>query len=193
MALANVNITDTFDVWRVRTNQLIAATEQSLDFANGAFTTANLAISTAGAAFSKANSANYFAYLVNANTVAAFDKANTGGSISYIAYDKANTANYFAYLVNANTVAAFDQANTVNTTASAAFDKANNAGGGFFRGSNGSVGPTTGKNDIFRVNNNYINGNIYFDGGENASATGPLSVNVGYILQINTGARVVII
>jgi len=194
MALANVNITDTFDVWRVRTNQLIVAVDQGTIITNAAFTKANTGDAVSFAAFDKANAANYFAYLINANTVAAFDKANTGGSVSYLAFDKANSANYFAYVVNANTTAAFDSANTANIRAVAAFDKANNAGGGFYRGNNGEVGsPATGKNDIFRVNVNYINGNIYFNEGENASATGPLSVNVGFILQINTDARVVII
>jgi len=193
MALANVNITDTFDVWRTRTNQLIVAVDQGTIITNAAFTKANTGGTVSFAAFDKANAANYFAYLINANTVAAFDKANTGGSVSYLAFDKANSANYFAYLVNANTTAAFDTANTANVRAVAAFDKANNAGGGFYRGNNGEVGSVSGKNDIFRVNSNYINGNIYFNAGENASATGPLSVNVGFILQINTDARVVII
>jgi hypothetical protein len=187
MALANVNITDTFDVWRVRTNQIIAAAEQSLTFANGAFTTANVASAAVGAAFNKANSANYFAYLVNANTTAAFDKANTGGSISYLAYNAANAEPL------AQTV--YSYANTINAISVAAFGRANNAeGGGYFKGNNGPRGNNNyGRSDIFRVNVNYINQDIYFDAGENASATGPLSVNVGNILQINTDARVVII
>jgi len=193
MALANVNITDTFDVWRTRTNQLIVAVDQGTVITNAAFAKANTGGTVSFAAFDKANAANYFAYLINANTVAAFDKANTGGSVSYLAFDKANSANYFAYVVNANTTAAFNTANTANIRAVAAFDKANNAGGGFYRGNNGEVGSVSGKNDIFRVNSNYINSNIYFNEGENASATGPLSVNVGFILQINTDARVVII
>jgi hypothetical protein len=51
------------------------------------------AITWITSSYDKANSANYFAYLVNANTVAAFDKANTGYTIAYNAYDMANTAN----------------------------------------------------------------------------------------------------
>lgn len=187
MALANVNITDTFDVWRTRTNQLIVGLDQSIQYANGAYITANASANATFAAFNKANAANYFAYLVNANTTAAFDKANTGGSISYLAYNAANAEPL------AQTVYSF--ANTINTAAVAAFLKANNAeGGGYFKGNNGSRGNNMiGRGDVFRVNNNYINQNIYFDAGENASATGPLSVNVGYIVQINTDARVVII
>jgi len=115
MALANVNITDTFDVWRTRTNQIIVSLEQQGGSANAVI-----------GAFEKANTANYFAYLVNANTVAAFDKANTGGSISYLAYDKANVANLVAY-------SAFVKANAANISAGAAFDKANAAYGAFDR------------------------------------------------------------
>lgn len=92
MALANVALTNTFDEWRLRTNQIIAALDQ------------NDSITYLG--FDKANSANYFTFLVNANTTAAFDKANSGNIIAS---------------------AAFDRANTVNTAVIAAFTKANNA------------------------------------------------------------------
>ena len=92
------------------------------------------AISWITSSFAKANSANYFAYLVNANTVAAFDKANTANYFAYLvdanttaAFNKANTANYFAYLVNANSVAAYDHANSAYVTAYNAYDMANTA------------------------------------------------------------------
>jgi hypothetical protein len=180
MALSNVALTDTFDVWRTRTNQLIGAVDQSLSFANSAYIAANLVVSTVSLAYDKANSANIVA-------AKAFDKANTGGSISFLAYDKANAEPL------AQTV--YSYANTINAISVAAFGRANNAeGGGYFKGNNGPRGNNNyGRSDIFRVNVNYINQNIYFDEGENASATGPLSVNVGNILQINTDARVVII
>lgn len=44
-------------------------------------------------AYNKANSANYYAFLVDANATAAFTQANTGVNIASNAYDKANTAN----------------------------------------------------------------------------------------------------
>lgn len=181
MSLANVNITDTFDVWRVRTNQIIIALDENQVITNAAFEKANTGGTISYAAYDKANAANYFAYLVNANTVAAFDKANTGGSVSFAAFDKANSANYFAYLVQQNAAAAFAKANSVS-------------GGAYYVGNNGRVGDeANGRNDIFRVNNNFISANLYFSDGENGSATGPLTVNTGYLVQINTGARVVII
>lgn len=189
MALANVNITDTFDVWRVRTNQIIVALDQGQAITTAAFDATNASVTGTASAFSKANSANYFAYLVNANTIAAFNAANTAlaGGGANAAFDRANVA-----IANVNYVNTYAQ--YANTVAQAAFDKANtSSGGSYFIGNNGRTGQVSGKNDIFRVNNNYISANLYFSDGENGSATGPLTVNTGYLVQINTGARVVIV
>lgn len=70
-ALANVALTDTFDVWRTRTNQIIMKLDQVETSDNSSFGTANAANLAAGAAFDKANTSNIVA-------VAAFAKANTG-------------------------------------------------------------------------------------------------------------------
>lgn len=78
MPLANVALTNTFDEWRLRTNQIIAALDQ------------NDSITYLG--FDKANSANYFAFLVNANTTAAFNQANTVNTAVIAAFTKANNA-----------------------------------------------------------------------------------------------------
>lgn len=124
MPLANVALTDTFDVWRIRTNQIIVSldsAESNVVNVSAATTIVNTA--TQGA-FTRANSANYFAFLVNANTVAAFNYANssfvtlnTAINVAYTrtasAHDKANAANVLAY--------------SSGVTASAAFSKANNA------------------------------------------------------------------
>ena len=205
MALANVNITDTFDVWRVRTNQIIVQLDQNDRSVNAAFNTVNSYSALISSSYDKANSANYFAYLVNANTVAAFNAANTalsggGANTAYdqanTAYDQANAAFAAANVAIANVNYVNVYAQFANTVAIAAFTKANSGGGGgsYYIGNNGRVGDAAnGKNDIFRVNNNFISSNLYFSDGENGSATGPLTVNTGCLIQINTGARVVII
>lgn len=151
MTIANVTLTNTFDEWRVRTNQLIVGYNDVIVIAN-----------------------------------AAFDKANTGDTTGVNAYDTAN--------------AAFDTANTGDVTgisayntANAAYDRANTAGGGYFAGNNGFTGNANNKADIFRINTNTFTGNIVFAAGENASATGPLYMAPNSIIQILTGARVVII
>ena len=79
---------------------------------------ANDAYDVGANAFDKANTANVFAYNVNANTVAAFDQANTAYGQGNTAYNQANTA-----YNQANT--AYDRANTAATIGSSAFDEAN--------------------------------------------------------------------
>lgn len=222
MPLTPVSLADTFDVWRIRTNQIITSLDSAeSNVAN--ITTLTTVVNVASqAAFAKANAANYFAYLVNANTVAAFsyanssyinlstvitaafDKANTGDTTGSSAFDKANAANVLAYSSGLTGAAAFDAANTIggaafnaanaaNIVGGAAFDKANTAGGGYYRGNNGDKGLTSNKNDLFRINNDYVSQNLYFSAGENACATGPLTVNTGFVIQVNAGARVVIV
>ena len=85
-----------------------------------AFNQANSANIAAGAAFDKANSANYFAYVVNSNTVAAFGQANAANIAAGAAFDQAN-------LINIYSTSAFSKANAANISAGAAFDKANAA------------------------------------------------------------------
>lgn len=157
MTIANVSLTNTFDEWRIKTNQVItianeidagniftaasntAAITVSANVTRGGtlYISANVATSDADtsvaniasanlvnvinqrtvASFLKANSANYFAYLVNANTNAAFGVANTATTIGSSAFDKSNTAYTIA-------TAAYDQANNTSI-GSTAFDKAN--------------------------------------------------------------------
>ena len=65
------------------------------------------------------------------------------------------------------------------------------AGGGFYKGERGAVGPVSGKGDIFRVNEQTLNTDTTIDAGENASAAGPLTVASGVTLTV-TGNLVVV-
>ena len=56
------------------------------------------------------------------------------------------------------------------------------AGGGYFKGENGTVGNSAG--DIFRINEQTLNTNVTIDSAENASAAGPLTVDSGVTLTI---------
>ena len=87
-------------------------------------------------AYDKANSANYYAYLVDANANAAFAKANS--------------ANYYAYLVDANATAAFTRANSVNAVAIANVNYVNTAMQAAFSAANNS-------NTVAIANVNYVN------------------------------------
>ena len=65
------------------------------------------------------------------------------------------------------------------------------AGGGFYKGERGAVGPVSGKGDIFRVNEQTLNTDTTIDADENASAAGPLTVASGVTLTV-TGNLVVV-
>jgi hypothetical protein len=90
-------------------------------------------------------------------------------------------------------IAAFDKANAANVIASAAFEAANNAGGGYYKGNQGTVGDANNAGDIFRVNHSFMNANVTITETERASATGPLTISSGYVLNITGNGRVVII
>ena len=112
MALANVALTDTFDTWRVRTNQIIIA----LDQAN---TASYSGINTSTQGFVKANSANVLAYNTS---IGANNWANTVGVAGN---------NYASILAANNAVGANTWANTVGTAGNnyASILAANNAVG----------------------------------------------------------------
>jgi hypothetical protein len=97
MALANIALTDTFDTWRVRTNQIIVALDQA-----NTLTYNSVANSSGG--FTKANAANLLAYntSIGANTW-----ANTVGTAGN------------NYAVITSTRASNNWANTVGTSANA--------------------------------------------------------------------------
>ena len=135
MAISNVSLTNTFDQWRLVTNQLAVIANDILDDGRQTYrnlianvATSNTVVSnvvtisamnvepTIIAAFEKANAANVAFDVANAG----FNKANTAASIGSAAFDKANTANVVGS-------GAFDKANTANVVAFGAFDKANTA------------------------------------------------------------------
>lgn len=65
------------------------------------------------------------------------------------------------------------------------------AGGGMFKGENGTVGSRAG--DIFRINEQTLNTDVTIDATENASAAGPLVVATGVTLTVTSGGSLVIL
>lgn len=57
------------------------------------------------------------------------------------------------------------------------------AGGGMFKGDNGTVGSRSG--DIFRINNAILTADTTIDADENASCAGPLEIDTGVTLTVN--------
>ena len=106
MALANVALTDTFDTWRVRTNQLIiytdqvdAIAQQAANTVNSAsYTAANLAANIVFANATFQNTINTFVGNVVNNYIATSDfhnvrnTANTAQTVSILSFNTANLA-----------------------------------------------------------------------------------------------------
>jgi hypothetical protein len=111
MSISNVALTNTFDEWRVTTNQLIVVTNDLLGDGLTTYRSVTANVVTANSLF--------FGTLNVVPTLsAAYDKANSANVVAVSAFGKANAANVIAS-------AGFDKANSANVIASAAFDKAN--------------------------------------------------------------------
>lgn len=66
-------------------------------------------------------------------------------------------------------------------------------GGGFYQGNSGNVGGVLGLADIFRVHSNTMTENVTICTGNNALASGPLTINTNRFLTIQANARVSIV
>ena len=65
-------------------------------------------------------------------------------------------------------------------------DMATGAAAGYYQGDNGTRGNTsTGKADIFRINENTLNTDTTIASGDNASATGPLTIAASKTLTVS--------
>jgi len=153
---------------------------------------------TASAAFDKANAANIIAEVANANSKLAFAQANVATVIaqvananSQLAFAQANAALTVANVANANSKLAFSAANTAQYTANLAFDKANTSGG-YYQGNGGDKGASN-YGDIFRSHSNTLTASVTIYSGNNSLAAGPITVQAGQTIIIQTGARVVIV
>jgi len=124
--LANVAITDTFDTWRIRTNQIIVSlnsvdsnSTNALSVSNSAAITANVAYdkgnsaaTTANSSYNQSNTAYTQANTGYTQANTGYTQANTAYTVANNAYGKANAANSLAYTSGIVASASFDQANT---------------------------------------------------------------------------------
>ena len=67
-------------------------------------------------------------------------------------------------------------------------------GAGFFQGENGSTGDTSsGKGDIFRVNESTLNTSVTIASGDNASCAGPLTVSTSGTVNLTVLGNLTIV
>lgn len=93
MALANVQLTNTFDEWRTRTNELIVQGETLVINGTAAFDQANVANTRSISAFAKANTTTFtsnLAIVVAENTNAAFRITQTGTAAALLVQDSSD-------------------------------------------------------------------------------------------------------
>ena len=65
--------------------------------------------------------------------------------------------------------------------------------GGYFKGNDGTVGSVNNTNNLYRINSNTQSNNITIAAGENALTVGPMTIQDGYNLTVQSGGRAVII
>ena len=74
------------------------------------------------------------------------------------------------------------------------FDSSVSFGAGYFQGENGAVGDTTsGKGDIFRVNESTLNTSVTIASGDNASCAGPLTVSTSGTVNLTVNGNLTIV
>ena len=65
------------------------------------------------------------------------------------------------------------------------------AGGGLYKGENGTVGSSAG--DMFRINEQTLNTNVTIDATENANVTGPITIATGVTLTVTSGGTLAVV
>ena len=207
MAIANVTLNDSFDLWRTKTNQLITLYDETNLLARSSYNATNLSVATAANVAANVLATNtIYTNIIYTATYTALPVVLTSNTlISNTIYSYVNTAAN-SFLSNSNLGLAWRSANTAQSVANtaqtiaiAAFDKANTGGGGgggvggYYVGNDGRVGTPNTVNNIFRITTPYLNTNVYFSTAENSFAVGPIYLDANASITINTGARVVII
>ena len=89
------------------------------------------------------------------------------------------------------TIAAADIANTTITAGKLV---AGAGGVGFFQGENGNRGDSSsGKGDIFRINEQTLNTSVTIASGDNASCAGPLTVSTSGTVNLTVNGNLTIV
>jgi hypothetical protein len=134
MGIANVNLTDTFDQWRLKTNQIILYSNQLNEQQNLVFQTSNAAYNVANAVYMQSNTDNVrltAAYnMSNANYVvtnSVYVSSNANYILTNSAFGRVNSVYDLANSNYGLTNAAFDVANAAFTAQNADFNMSNAA------------------------------------------------------------------
>ena len=127
MPISNVALTDTFDEWRNKTNQLIVQGDQILINIGDLYPRTNSIMFNANNSYNVANFSAVQANTARLHANVAFEQANTARTHANTAHEQANTARNHANTAFNVANISFVQANTGLTQANTARDHANAA------------------------------------------------------------------
>lgn len=164
-------------------------------------------VNSAGFYYNSAQWANSTFFNFKANTAESSNTSNTSlfannatnlGGVAAASY--VNTSGDYTISGNLNFTGTNNQFTTLRLGANVL---ANSTGfyvngqilstGGYYKGNDGAIGSTNGKNNLYRVNSNTQSNNVTIEAGENALTVGPLVIQSGFNLTVQTGGRAVII
>ena len=145
-----------------------------------------------------ANNSSYLGGVIAVSYVQNTDSRTLSGNLNFT-----GTNNVFGSKLSvganiiANTSAWFVGNATVNAYLTSSGLYVNGAiftsGGGYYKGNAGTIGDPANANSLFRINGNTMLVDVTIASGENAQVTGPLTVQSGKTLTIQTNGRVAII
>jgi hypothetical protein len=135
----------------------------------------------------------------SANTANTANNANNLGGVAPTSY--VNTSGNYTISGNLNFTASNNQFLTIrlganvlgNSTGFYTNGQLLGSGGGYFKGNDGTIGDVNNKNNLYRVNSNTQSNNITIAAGENALTVGPIVIQDGFNLTVQSGGRAVIV
>lgn len=142
-----------------------------------------------------ANNASYLGTYIASSYLKLTASATLSGNINFTGANNVfDTKILIGANVTGNTSAWFVGNSVANAYITSAGLYVNGApftsGGGYYKGNAGVLGSPSNANSLFRINANTMTADITIAAGENAQVTGPLGIQTGSTLTIQTGARV---
>ena len=181
-------------------NGLVANTDISVGNSINVGNTINIGVGPAATVNSSlytgsANNASYLGTIAAASYVQNTESRTLSGNLYFTGANNVfSTKMLIGANLIANTTAWFVGDGTANAYLTSAGLFVNGApftsGGGYYKGNAGVLGSPSNANSLFRINANTMTADITISPGENAQVTGPLEIQSGKTLTIQTGARV---
>ena len=157
-------------------------------------------VNTAGIYYNSALLANSTFFTQEANTALTANNSDNLGGVTSSDYMRLSTnqtvtgnINFTGANVQFAEQAFFGGQNVVANSSGFYVEGTTVGGGGYYKGNDGVVGEEANKANLYKINANTQTANITILAGENAITVGPIKVDTGYNLTVETGGRVVVV